>query len=135
MVLKAYKGYRSISVHTEFSTVDVLSKSGRPAKMSARAQLRMLSDVKKIPKVSAKDLQKTLNKNSIHGRTPRRKPKLSKKIAAQVCKTHLNIPQGYTGKIFWVQIKPKLSFLERTHIAVHGEKMHCIPTPHSNSKV
>ena len=55
----------------------------------------MLSEVKKNPRVSAKDLQKslehanisvdestihkTLNKNGVHGRTPRKKPLLSNK--------------------------------------------------------
>jgi hypothetical protein len=34
--------------------------SGRPAKMTARAQLRMVNEVKKNPRVSAKDLQKSL---------------------------------------------------------------------------
>ena len=55
----------------------------------------MLNKVKKNPRVSAKDLQKsledanisvdestirkTLNKNGVHGRTPQKKPLLSKK--------------------------------------------------------
>ena len=102
---KAVKGYKSISksldVHQstvrqtvykwrKFSTVATLPKSGNPAKMTARAQRRMLNEVKKNPRVSAKDLQKslehanisvdkptirkTLNKNAVHGRTPRKKP-------------------------------------------------------------
>uniref|UniRef100_A0AAZ3P444 Transposase Tc1-like domain-containing protein n=1 Tax=Oncorhynchus tshawytscha TaxID=74940 RepID=A0AAZ3P444_ONCTS len=99
---KAGKGYKSMSksrhVHQsrvsqmvckwrKFSTVATLHRSGRPAKMTARAQRRMLNEVKKNPRVSAKDLQKslehairkTLNKNGVHGRTPRKKPLLSKK--------------------------------------------------------
>ena len=98
---KAGKGYKSISksldVHQstvrqivykwrKFSTVATLPRSGRPAKMTARAQRRMLNEVKKNPRVSAKDLQKslehanisvdestirkTLNKNGVHGGTP-----------------------------------------------------------------
>ncbi|KAJ4948822.1 hypothetical protein JOQ06_020345 [Pogonophryne albipinna] len=68
--------------------------------MTARAQRRMLNEVKKNPRVSARDLKKslahanisvdestirkTLNKNGVHGRTPRRKPLLSRKnIAAR----------------------------------------------------
>ena len=59
--------------------------------MTARAQRRMLNEVKKNPRVSAKDLQKSLehanisvdkstirktqNKNGVHGRTPRKKKK------------------------------------------------------------
>jgi transposase len=68
-------GYKSISksldVHQstvrqivykwrKFSTVATLPRSGRPAKMTARAQCRMLNEVKKNPRVSAKDLQKPL---------------------------------------------------------------------------
>ena len=118
---KAGKGYKSISksldVHQstvrqivykwrKFSTVATLPRSGRPAKMTARAQRRMLNEVKKNPRVSAKDLQKslehanisvdestirkTLNKNGVHGRTPRKKPLLSKKkhcCTSEVCKS------------------------------------------------
>uniref|UniRef100_A0A8C5QE70 Transposase n=1 Tax=Leptobrachium leishanense TaxID=445787 RepID=A0A8C5QE70_9ANUR len=98
---EAGKGYKSISksldVHVstvrqtvykwrKFSTVATLPRHGRPVKMTARAQRRMLNEVKKNPRVSAKDLQKslahanifvdtstirkTLNKNGVHGRTP-----------------------------------------------------------------
>ncbi len=80
----------------------------------------MLNEVKKNPRVSAKDLQKslahanifvdtstirkTLNKNGVHGRTPRRKPLLSKKnIAARLkfAKEHLDVPQHYWQNILW----------------------------------
>ena len=96
----------------KFSTVATLPRSGRPAKMTARAQCRMLNEVKKNPRASAKDLQKylehanisvdkstirkTLNKDGVHGRTPRKKPLLSKKnIAASLKfgKEHLDVPQ------------------------------------------
>ena len=91
------KGYKSISesldVHQstvrqivykwrKFSIVATLPRSGHPAKMTARAQRRMLNEVKKNPRESAKDLQKslehannsvdestihkTLNKNGVH---------------------------------------------------------------------
>ena len=62
--------------------------------MTARAQRRMLNDVKKNPRVSAKDLQKsleddnisvdestvrkTLNNNGVHGKAPWKKSLLSK---------------------------------------------------------
>ena len=83
--------------------------------MTARAQSRMLNEVKKIknnPRVSAKDLQKslehanisvdestirkTLNKYGVHGRTPRKKPLLSKKNIAE----HLNFAKEH----FWQSI-------------------------------
>jgi transposase len=126
---KAGKGYKSISksldVHQstvrqivykwrKFSTVATLPMSSRPAKMTAKGQRRMLNEVKKNPRVSAKDLQKslehanisvdestihkTLNKNGVHGRTPRKKPLLSKKnIAAHLkfAKEHLDVRQCF----------------------------------------
>uniref|UniRef100_A0AAZ3SHC0 Transposase Tc1-like domain-containing protein n=1 Tax=Oncorhynchus tshawytscha TaxID=74940 RepID=A0AAZ3SHC0_ONCTS len=78
--------------------------------MTARAQSRMLKEVKKNPIVSAKDLQKslehanisttrkTLNKNGVHGRTPRKKPLLSKMFFAKV---HLDVPQRYWQNVLW----------------------------------
>lgn len=132
---KAGKGYKSISkslaVHQstvrqivykwrKFSTAATLPRSGRPVKMTARAQRRLLNEVKKNPRVSAKDLQKslayanipvsestirkTLNKNGFHGRIPQRKPLLSKKnIAArlQFAQEHLDVPQQYWQNILW----------------------------------
>uniref|UniRef100_A0A803J9K4 Transposase Tc1-like domain-containing protein n=1 Tax=Xenopus tropicalis TaxID=8364 RepID=A0A803J9K4_XENTR len=131
---KAGKVYKSISkslaVHQstvrqivykwrKFSTAATLPRSGRPVKMTARAQRRMLNEVKKNPRVSAKDLQKclasanipvsestickTLNKNGFHGRI-QRKPLLSKKnIAARLkfAKEHLDVPQKYRQNILW----------------------------------
>jgi transposase len=74
----------------KFSTDATLPRSGRPAKMTSRAQRRMLNEVKKNLRVLAEDLKKsmehpnisvdestirkTLNKNGVHGRTPRKKP-------------------------------------------------------------
>ena len=112
---EAGKGYKSISkspdVHVstvrqtvykwrKFSTVAALPRCGGPVKMTVRAQRRMLNEVKKNPRVSAEDLQKslahaniivdkstirkTLHKNGVHGRTPPRKPLLSKKTLLHV---------------------------------------------------
>lgn len=117
---KAGRGYKSISksldVHVstvrqiiykwrEFKTVATLPRRGRPAKMTARAQRRMVSEVRRNPRASAKALQtslvhanisvhtstirKCLNKNGFNGRTPRRKPLLTKKkhcCTSEVCK-------------------------------------------------
>uniref|UniRef100_A0AAZ3P240 Transposase Tc1-like domain-containing protein n=1 Tax=Oncorhynchus tshawytscha TaxID=74940 RepID=A0AAZ3P240_ONCTS len=104
----------------KFSTVATLPRSGRPAKMTARAQSRMLNEVKKNPRMSAKDLQKyledanisvdestirkTLNKNGVHGRTPRKKPMLSQKnivASLKFAKVHLDVPQCYLQNILW----------------------------------
>ena len=77
---KAGKGYKSISetldVHQstvrqnvykwrKFITVATLPRSGRPEKMTARAQRRTLNEVKKTPRVSAKNLQKSLEHANI----------------------------------------------------------------------
>ena len=91
---KAGKGHKSLyksqstvrQIVYNFSTVAALPRSGHPAKITARAQRRMLNEVKKNPRVSAQDLQKslehgnisvdestirkTLNKNGVNGRTP-----------------------------------------------------------------
>ena len=49
----------------KFSTVVTLSRTGRPANMTARAQSRMLNEVKKNLRVSATDLQKSLEHANI----------------------------------------------------------------------
>jgi hypothetical protein len=81
----------------------------------------MLNEFKKNPRVSAKDLQKslghanmsvdksmirkTLNKNGVYGRTPRKKTLLSRNnIAAHLkfTKEHLDVPQRYWQNILWI---------------------------------
>ena len=49
----------------KFSTLATLPRAGHPAKMTARAKRRMLNEVKKNPRVSAKDLQKSLEHANI----------------------------------------------------------------------
>ena len=80
----------------------------------------MLTEVKKNLRVSAKDIQKsqghanisvdestirkTLNKEGVHGRTPREKPLLYKEnIAAclKFAKEHMDVPQRYWLNILW----------------------------------
>ena len=104
-----------------FNTVATLPRSGRLAKMTARAQCRMLNEVKKNPRVSAIDLQKslelanisvdestihkTLNKNGVHGRASRKKPLLSKiNIVAclKFAKEHLDVPRRFWQNILWI---------------------------------
>ncbi|KAM9502287.1 cytoskeleton-associated protein 5-like isoform 5-T5 [Salvelinus alpinus] len=102
----------------------------------------MLNEVKKNPRVSAKALQKslehasvsvdkstirkTLNKNGVHGRAPRKKPLLSKKkhcYMSEVCKKCTWMFHSATGKIFCREMKLQLqSCLEGTHNTVCGEK-------------
>lgn len=132
---KAGKGYKVISktleIHQstvrqtiykwrQFGTVATLPRSGRPVKMTPRAQRRLINEVKKQPRVTAKDLKaslvqanicvhestvrKTLNKQGVYGRTPRRKPLLTKKnIAARLkfAKEHIDTPQRYWQNVLW----------------------------------
>ena len=110
---KAGKGYKVISkileIHQStmrqtiykwrhFGTVATLPRCGRPVKKTPRAQQRLISEVKKQPLMTAKDLKaslelanisvhestihQTLNKPCIYSRTPWRKPLLTKKNIA-----------------------------------------------------
>ena len=157
---KAGKGYKSISksldVHVstvrqiiykwrEFKTVATLPGGGRPTKMTARVQRRLVSEVRRNPRASAKDLKqslahakisvhtstirKTLNNNGVHGRTPMRflcgVVLFSKKehcCTSKVCKITLMFHSS-SGKTFFGQMKQKLSYLEGTHNAMYGERM------------
>uniref|UniRef100_A0A8D0AL45 Transposase Tc1-like domain-containing protein n=1 Tax=Sander lucioperca TaxID=283035 RepID=A0A8D0AL45_SANLU len=89
--------------------------------MTPRAQRRLINEVKKQSRMTAKDLKaslelanisvhestirKTLNKQGIYGRTPRRKPLLTKKnIAARLkfAKEHIDTPQRYWQHVLWI---------------------------------
>ena len=125
--------------------------------MTARAQHIMLNEVKKNPRVSAKDLQKSLEhanisvhestihktlnkKNGVHGRTPRKKPLLSKKnIAARLkfAKEHLDVPRCYCENILWIDETKVELFGRNTQHYVWRKKRHSTPRskPHPNCKV
>ena len=119
-----------------------------PCKVDYKSQRRMLSDVKKNPRVSAKDFQKSLvhatispDKSTIQ-KTLRRmeimggphggrqcRPKKTKQNQKKKSLLHLWSLQkstwmfhSTTGKIFCGQMKPKLSCLEGTHNTMCGEK-------------
>uniref|UniRef100_A0AAZ3S4M2 Transposase Tc1-like domain-containing protein n=1 Tax=Oncorhynchus tshawytscha TaxID=74940 RepID=A0AAZ3S4M2_ONCTS len=71
--------------------------------------------------VDESTIHKTQNKNGVHGRTPRKKPLLSKKnIAAHLKCTWMFYSAA--GKIFCRQIKLQLSCLEGKHNTMCGEK-------------
>uniref|UniRef100_A0AAR2LJV0 Transposase n=1 Tax=Pygocentrus nattereri TaxID=42514 RepID=A0AAR2LJV0_PYGNA len=129
------KGYKAISkalgiqrttvraiIHKwrRHGTVVNLPRSGRPPKITPRAQRRLIQEVTKDPTTTSKELQaslasvkvsvhastirKRLGKNGLHGRVPRRKPLLSKKnIKAHLnfSKTHLDDPQHFWENILW----------------------------------
>ena len=104
------KGYKAISkalglqqttvraiIHKwrKLGTVVNLPRSGRPTKITPRAQRRLIQEVIEEPRTTSKELQaslasikvsvhdstirKRLGKNGIHGRVPRQKPLLTKK--------------------------------------------------------
>ncbi|KAK3549749.1 hypothetical protein QTP86_007732 [Hemibagrus guttatus] len=101
-------------------TVENLSRSGRPTKITPRAQRQLIQEVTKDPTTTSKELQaslasvkvsvhdstirKRLGKNGLHGRVPRRKPLLSKKnIKARLsfARKHLDDPQDFWENTLW----------------------------------
>ncbi|KAK3532293.1 hypothetical protein QTP86_016075, partial [Hemibagrus guttatus] len=101
-------------------TVENLPRSGRPTKITLRAQRQLIQEVTKDPTTTSKDLQaslasvnvsvhdstirKRLGKNGLHGRVPRRKPLLSKKnIKAPLsfARKHLDDPQDFWENTLW----------------------------------
>ncbi len=96
-------------------TVVNLARSGRPMKITPRAQRRLIQEVIKEPRTTSKELQasikvsvhdstirKRLGKNGIHGRVPRQKPLLTKKNT----KSHLTFAKKYLDypQDFWANI-------------------------------
>ncbi|KAK3527966.1 hypothetical protein QTP86_013080 [Hemibagrus guttatus] len=101
-------------------TVENLPRSGRPTKITPRAQRQLIQEVTKDPTTTSKELQaslasvkvsvhdftirKRLGKNGLHGRVPRRKPLLSKKnINARLsfARKHLDDPQDFCENTLW----------------------------------
>ncbi|KAK3527102.1 hypothetical protein QTP86_010826 [Hemibagrus guttatus] len=97
-----------------------LPRSGRPTKITPRAQRQLIQEVTKDPTTTSKELQASLvsvkvsvhdstirnrlGKNGLHGRVPRQKPLLSKKnIKARLsfARKHLDDPQDFWGNTLW----------------------------------
>ena len=83
--------------------------------------------------VDESTIRKTLNNNGFHGRTPRKKPLLSKKsIAAhqKFAKEHLEVPQHYWQYILWT---------DETTVELFGRNtQHCVEekkAQHTNIKI
>uniref|UniRef100_A0AAY5K7Q8 Transposase Tc1-like domain-containing protein n=1 Tax=Esox lucius TaxID=8010 RepID=A0AAY5K7Q8_ESOLU len=150
------KGYKAISkalglqrttvraiIHKwrKHGTVENLPRSGRPTKITPRAQRRLILEVIKDPTTTSKELQasvkvsvhdstirKKLGKNGRHGRVPRRKPLLSiNNIKANLilARKILMIPNTF-GKILCGLTRQKLNFLEGVPPVTSGVKV----TPH-----
>ncbi len=91
----------------KLGTVVNLPRSGRPTKITPKAQQRLIQEVIKEPRTTSKELQaslssikvsvndstirKRLGKNGIHGRVPRQKPLLTNsadpRLLGALCKT------------------------------------------------
>ncbi len=134
-IYQSGKGYKAISkalglqrttvraiIHKwrKHGTVVNLPRSGRPTKITPRAQQRLIQEVTKDPTTTSKELQaslasvkvsvhdstirKRLGKNGLHGRVPRPKPLLSKKnIKAHLsfARKHLDDPQDFWENTLW----------------------------------
>ncbi|KAK3507977.1 hypothetical protein QTP70_007945 [Hemibagrus guttatus] len=111
-------------------TVENIPRSGRPTKITPRAQRQLIQEVTKDPTTTSKELQaslasvkvsvhdctirKRLGKNGLHSRVPKRKPLLSKKnIKARLsfARKHLDDPQDFWDIICGLT-RQKLNFLE-----------------------
>ncbi len=101
-------------------TVVNLPRSGRPTKITPRAQRLLIQEVTKDPTTTSKELQaslasvkvsvhdstirKRLGKNGLHGRVPRLKPLLEQKnIKARLsfARKHLDDPQDFWENTLW----------------------------------
>uniref|UniRef100_A0A803KF20 Transposase Tc1-like domain-containing protein n=1 Tax=Xenopus tropicalis TaxID=8364 RepID=A0A803KF20_XENTR len=155
-IYQSGKGYKAISkalglqrttvraiIHKwqKHGTVVNVPRSGRPTKITPRAQRQLIREATKDPRTTSKELQaslasikvsvhdstirKRLGKNGLHGRFPRRKPLLSKKnIKARLnfAKKHLNDCQDF-GKIPCGPTRQKLNFLEGACPVTSGVKV------------
>ncbi len=127
------KGYKGISkalglqwttvraiIHKwrKLGTVVNLPRSGRPTKITPRAQQRLIQEVIKEPRTTSKELQasvasikvsvhdstirKRLDKNGIHVRVPRLKATADQKEhkgSSHICQKYLDYPKTF-GQIF-----------------------------------
>ncbi len=149
------KGYKAISkafglqrttvraiIHKwrKLGTVVNLPRSGRPTKITPRAQWRLIQEVIKEPRTTSKQLQaslasikvsvhdstirKRLGKNGIHGRVPRQKPLLTKRtqrLVSHLPKKSWLFPKTF-GQIFCRLMWQKLNFLEGVCPVTSGVK-------------
>uniref|UniRef100_A0A8C4X9Y5 Transposase n=1 Tax=Erpetoichthys calabaricus TaxID=27687 RepID=A0A8C4X9Y5_ERPCA len=146
-IYQSGKGYKAISkalglqrttvraiIHKwqKHGTVVNLPRSGRPTKITPRAQRRLIREDTKDPRTTSKELQaslasikvsvhdstirKRLGKNGLHGRCPRRKPLLSKNIRARLnfAKKHLNDCQDFWENTLWT---------DETKVELFGRQM------------
>ncbi len=121
-------------------TVVNLPRSGRPTKITPRAQRRLIQEVTKDPTTTSKELQaslasvkvsvhdstirKRLGKNGLHGRVPRLKPLLSKKnikACLSLARKHLDYPQDFWENTLWTD-ETKVEHFGRCGVPLHLAK-------------
>ena len=150
------KGYKAISkalglqrtmvraiIHKwrKLGTVVNLPRSGRPTKITPRAQQRLIQEVIKEPRTTSKELQasfasikisvhdstirKRLGKNGSHGRKGHCWPKSTQRLVSHLTKNILIIPNTFE-LIFCGLMRQKLNFLEVVCPVTSGVK----PTQH-----
>ncbi len=129
----------------KLGTVVNLPRSGRPTKITPRAQWRLIQEIIKEPRTTSKELQaslasikvsvhdstirKRLGKNGIHGRVPRQKLLLTKnntKTCLKLAKKKILIIPKTFGQIFCGLMRQKFNFLEGVCPVASGVK----PTQH-----
>ncbi|KAF7640925.1 hypothetical protein LDENG_00005040 [Lucifuga dentata] len=124
-----------IKKYEQHGTTALLPRSGRPKKISSRAERNTLKNIAAKARLTSKDIQKSLaaadvrdstvrklfSKNGIHERVARKKPLLSKKNVA----VGLQFAKEYIGKLkhsgdqFCGQTNQKLNFLAEKKPALH----------------
>ncbi|KAK3541623.1 hypothetical protein QTP86_033060 [Hemibagrus guttatus] len=116
-------------------TVENLPRSGRPTKITPRAQQQLIQEVTKDPTTTSKELQASLasvkvsvhdstirnrlDKNGLHGRVPRRKPLLTKnniKARLRFARKHLDDPRDFWENTLWTDETKIELFGSRTMI-------------------
>ncbi len=109
----------------KLGTVVNLLRSGRPTKITPRAQWRLIQEVIKEPRTTSKELQASLAsiKVSVHDSTIRKR--LGKNGLLTFAKKYLDYPQAF-GQIFCGLMRQKLNFLEGVCPVTSGVK----PTQH-----
>ncbi len=124
----------------KLGTVVNLPRSGRPTKITPRAQRRLIQEVIKEPRTTSKELQASLDskvsvhdstirkRRGIHGRVPRQKPLLTKqntKSRLTFDKTYLDYTQDFWANILWT---------DATKVELFGRCVSCYiwckPTQH-----